>query len=94
VLSVYSSEIYSTRIRSHGSGLAAGASKAGGVLIIGFVTLGVTAPSISATTLIGAIPMAISAVGILFFAAETRDRPLETLHCADKPLTERKCATS
>jgi MFS transporter, putative metabolite:H+ symporter len=79
VLSVYSSEIYPTRIRSHGGGLAAGASKAGGVLIIGIVTLGVTAPSISATTLIGAIPMAVSSVGILFFAVETRNRPLEDI---------------
>jgi hypothetical protein len=34
VLSVYSSEIYPTRIRSHGSGLAAGASKPGGVGVL------------------------------------------------------------
>ena len=33
VLSVYSAEIYPTRIRSQGTGLAAGASKAGGVMI-------------------------------------------------------------
>src|SRR5262249_33561615 len=37
VLSVYSAEIYPTRIRSRGTGLAAGASKAGGVMIIALV---------------------------------------------------------
>ena len=79
VLSVYSSEIYPTRIRSHGSGLAAGASKAGGVLIIALVALGVTAPSLSETTLIGAMPMAVAALGILFFGIETRNRPLEDI---------------
>ena len=53
VLAVYSSEIYPTRIRSRGTGLAAGASKAGGVMIIALVVLGVAAPSIATTTLVG-----------------------------------------
>jgi len=79
VLSVYSSEIYPTPVRSHGSGLAAGASKAGGVLIIGLVALGVTAPSLAGTTLIGAIPMAVAALGILIFGIETSSRPLEDI---------------
>ena len=79
VLSVYSSEIYPTRIRSHGTGLAAGASKAGGVIIIGLVVLGVATPSIAGTTLIGAIPMAVAALGILFFGVETRNRRLEEI---------------
>src|SRR5260370_25411061 len=55
VLSVYSSEIYPTRIRSRGTGLAAGASKAGGVMIIALVTYGFAAPSLAGTTLVGAI---------------------------------------
>jgi MFS transporter, putative metabolite:H+ symporter len=79
VLSVYSSEIYPTRIRSHGSGLAAGASKAGGVMIIALVVLGVATPSLANTTLIGAIPMAIAALGILMFGVETRNRQLEAI---------------
>jgi MFS transporter, putative metabolite:H+ symporter len=79
VLSVYSSEIYPTRIRSHGSGLAAGASKAGGVMIIALVVLGVATPSLANTTLIGAIPMAIAALGILMFGVETRSRQLEAI---------------
>src|SRR5258708_10515774 len=77
VLSVYSSEIYPTRIRSRGSGLAAGASKAGGVIIIGLVVLGVATPSIAGTTLIGAIPMMLAALAILVVGVETRNRRLE-----------------
>jgi putative MFS transporter len=79
VLSVYSAEIYPTRIRSRGTGLAAGASKAGGVMIIALVALGVAAPSLAATTLVGAIPMALAAVAILFFGVETRNRRLEQI---------------
>jgi MFS transporter, putative metabolite:H+ symporter len=83
VLSVYASEIYPTRIRSHGSGLAAGASKAGGVLIIGLVVTGIATPSIAGTTLIGAIPMAVAALGILCFGVETRGRQLENITAAE-----------
>jgi putative MFS transporter len=79
VLSVYSSEIYPTRIRSRGTGLAAGASKAGGVLLISLVVFGVAAPSIASTTLIGGIPMALAAIAIVFFGVETRKRSLEDI---------------
>src|SRR5260221_3636191 len=79
VLSVYSAEIYPTRIRSRGTGLAAGASKAGGGMIIALVALGVAAPSLAATTLVGAIPMALAALAILFFGVETRNRRLEQI---------------
>jgi putative MFS transporter len=79
VLSVYSSEIYPTRIRSHGGGLAAGASKAGGVMIIALVVFGVATPSLTSTALIGAIPMALAALGMLCFGVETRNRRLEEI---------------
>jgi putative MFS transporter len=79
VLSVYSSEIYPTRIRSRGTGLAAGASKAGGVVIIALVALGVAAPSLAGTTLVGGIPMALAAIAILLFGFETRNRRLEQI---------------
>jgi putative MFS transporter len=79
VLSAYSSEIYPTRVRSHGSGLAAGASKAGGVLIIVLVLLGVATPSVTGTALIGAIPMALAGFGLLLFGVETRNRRLEEI---------------
>jgi putative MFS transporter len=79
LLTVYSSEIYPTHVRSHGTGLAAGASKAGGVLMIGLVAFGIAAPSIATTTLIGGIPMALAALGILFFGVETHKRRLEDI---------------
>ncbi len=79
VLSVYSSEIYPTRVRSRGTGLAAGASKAGGVMIIALVTYGFAAPSLAGTTLVGAIPMALAALAILLFGVETRNRRLEQI---------------
>jgi putative MFS transporter len=79
VLAVYSSEIYPTRIRSRGTGLAAGASKAGGVMIIALVVLGVAAPSIATTTLVGGIPMALAAIAMIVFGVETRKRSLEEI---------------
>ena len=79
VLSVYSSEIYPTRIRSRGTGFAAGASKAGGVAMIALVVFGIAAPSITTVALIGAIPMTLAVVLVLFFGIETRKRRLEEI---------------
>lgn len=79
VLSVYSSEIYPTRVRSRGTGFAAGASKAGGVLVIALVAFGVAAPSIANIALLGAIPMALAVIAILLFGVETRKRTLEEI---------------
>jgi putative MFS transporter len=79
VLSVYSSEIYPTRIRSRGTGLAAGASKAGGVLIIALVAFGVTTPSLATVALIGAIPMTLAVLALAVFGIETRKRRLEEI---------------
>jgi putative MFS transporter len=55
VLAAYSSELYPTRVRSHGTGLAAGASKAGGVVIIALVVASLAAPSITVTALLGSV---------------------------------------
>lgn len=79
VLGAYSAEVYPTRVRSRGTGLAAGASKAAGVLIIAIVVVAVAPPTIAATALIGAIPMALAAVAILVFGVETRRRALEEI---------------
>lgn len=79
VLSVYSAEIYPTRIRSRGTGFAAGASKAGGVAIIALVVLGIAAPSIATVALIGAIPMTLAVVLVAVFGVETRQRRLEDI---------------
>lgn len=83
VLSVYSAEIYPTRVRSRGTGFAAGASKAGGVLIIALVAFGIAPPSMATVALIGAVPMALAVLAVTFFGVETRKRRLEEI-TADK----------
>ena len=79
VLSVYSSEIYPTRIRSMGTGFAAGVSKFGGVAIIALVLSGIAAPSISTVALIGAIPMTLAVIAMACFGVETCKRRLEEI---------------
>jgi putative MFS transporter len=79
VLSAYAAEIYPTSIRSRGSGVIAGFSKFGGVLVIALVVVAVAPPSIAATALIGAIPLILAALAIGFFGVETRKRQLEEI---------------
>jgi putative MFS transporter len=79
VLSAYSTEIFPTRLRSRGTGLASGISKAGGVLIIALVAIAVAPPSIADTALIGALPMALAAGAVAIFGPETRKRHLEEI---------------
>jgi MFS transporter, putative metabolite:H+ symporter len=79
VLSAYTAEIFPTRLRSRGGGLAAGFSKAGGVLIIALVAIAVAPPSIAGTALIGAVPMALAAIAVALFGTETRRRQLEEI---------------
>jgi putative MFS transporter len=79
VLSVYSAEIYPTRVRSRGTGLAAGASKAGGVLIIALVALGIAAPSIAGVALIAAVPLTAALFATAVYGIETRKRGLEEI---------------
>lgn len=78
-LSAYSAEIFPTSLRSRGTGLAAGFSKAGGVLIIALVAMAVAPPSIAGTALIGAVPMVLAALGVGIFGTETRNRRLEEI---------------
>ena len=79
VLIAYASETFPTRVRSRGTGLAAGASKLGGVAIIALVVAGTTPPSIARTALIGAVPLALGAVAMAFAGVETRRRQLEDI---------------
>lgn len=79
VLSSYSSEIYPTRVRARGTGLAAAASKAGGVVIIALVVLAVAPPSLAGTALLGAVPMVAAALMVMVFGVETRKRRLEDI---------------
>ncbi len=81
VLSAYAAEVYPTRIRSRGSGLAAGMTKAGGVLVLAMIVAAVAAPSLRATAAIGAVPMAVATVAAVAVAVETRRRRLEDITC-------------
>lgn len=79
LLSAYAAEIYPTGIRSRGSGVIAGFSKFGGVLVIALVVFAIAPPSITATALIGAIPLVFAAIAIIFYGVETRKRQLEEI---------------
>jgi len=87
VLSVYAAEIYPTRVRSRGSGFAAGASKAGGVAIIALVAFGIAAPSIATVALIGAVPMALAVLLVSLRGVETRQRRLEEITAEELKLS-------
>lgn len=79
VLSAYGAEVYPTRIRSRGSGLAAGMTKAGGVLILAMVAAAVAVPSLRVTSALGAIPLVPATVLAVVVAIETRRRRLEDI---------------
>ncbi|MCP2336100.1 MFS transporter [Actinomadura rupiterrae] len=83
VLSAYGAEVYPTRIRSRGSGLAAGMTKAGGVLVIAMVVSAVAVPSVRTTALLGAVPLALAVVLAIAVAIETRHRRLEDITGAE-----------
>jgi putative MFS transporter len=83
LLGAYSSEIYPTAVRGRGSGLAAGASKFGGVLILALVAAALAAPSIATTALIGAVPLLLAVLAFAVFGVETRGRRLEDI--SDRP---------
>lgn len=89
VLTAYSAEVYPTRVRSRGSGVTAGLTKAGGVLVIALVVAAAATPSIRTTALLGAIPMGLAAVAGLFVLVETRGRRLEEI---TEKLTEGRAA--
>ena len=79
IITVYASEVYPTRIRSRGTGLAAGVTKAGGVLIIAMVVAATTTPSIALTAVIGAIPLLLGMAVFAWTGRETRSRRLEEI---------------
>jgi putative MFS transporter len=82
VVTGYAAEVYPTRVRSRGTGLAAGMTKAGGVLILALVVASTNVPSIADTALIGAIPMLLAAVVFMVAGPETKQRSLEDIGAA------------
>ncbi|HEY0808038.1 MAG TPA: MFS transporter, partial [Pseudonocardiaceae bacterium] len=83
VIVAYGSEIYPTRIRSRGTGLIAGMTKAGGVLVLAIVLAATPTPSLAVTALIGALPLLIAVVVFLRAAPDTRQRTLEEITHAE-----------
>jgi MFS transporter, putative metabolite:H+ symporter len=79
VLSAYAVEIYPTRIRSRGSGMSAGATKFGGVLILLLAAAAVAAPSVAFTALFALIPMVLAVAAIMIFGPETKRKSLEVI---------------
>ncbi len=79
VLLAYASESFPTRVRSRGAGLAAGASKLGGVGVIALVVAGTAPPSIASTALLGAVPLLLAALAMAVYGVETHRRRLEDI---------------
>lgn len=79
VVAGYAAEVYPTLVRSRGTGLAAGMTKAGGVLILALTVAAATVPSIATTALIGAVPLLLAALVFLWVGPETRQRRLEEI---------------
>ena len=75
----YASEVYPTRIRSRGTGLASAATRFGGLLIISRVLAAIAAPSISITALLGALPLTLAVLAIVVFGVETKKKQLESI---------------
>ena len=79
VLAPYSAEVYPTRLRARGAGVAAGASKLGGVAALGMAVAGVAPPGLRGAGALTAGAMAIAAVAVAAFGVETRRRRLEEI---------------
>lgn len=90
VVAGYAAEVYPTLVRSRGTGLAAGMTKAGGVLILSLTVAAASVPSIVTTAVIGAVPLLLAAVVFLWIGPETKARALEDI--SDELFHERKPA--
>lgn len=82
-VTAYAAEIYPTRVRSRGTGLAAGMTKAGGVAVLALAVAAATTPSITVTAILGVVPL-LAGIGVLGrFGPETRRRRLEDIARAE-----------
>lgn len=79
VLAAYTAEIYPTVIRARGSGLSAGATKAGGVVILAVAAAAVAVPSVRLTAAVGAVPMVLAIIAVIIFGPESRSKQLEEI---------------
>ncbi len=79
VLTPYSSEVYPTRVRARGTGLAAACARGGGLLGVGVVVTGLAPPSLAGAAALGAVPTALAALAVARYGVETRRRRLEEI---------------
>jgi putative MFS transporter len=79
VLAAYTAEIYPTVVRARGSGLSAGSTKFGGMVILLLVVVAVAAPSVRLTALYAAIPLAAAIIVLMIFGPETKAKQLERI---------------
>jgi putative MFS transporter len=79
MITLYGSEVYPTRIRARGTGLAGMCARAGGLLGVGVVVVGIAPPSLRGAALLGALPVALAALAVARFGIETRRRGLEEI---------------
>ena len=78
-LAPYASEVYPTAIRGAGSGVAAGATKLGGVVALGMSVMAWSPPGIAGAAVLAAVPAALAAALLLLVGVETRGRSLEEI---------------
>jgi putative MFS transporter len=84
-LTPYSSEVYPTRIRARGTGLAGMSARAGGLLGVGVVVAGVAPPSLTGAALLGIVPVTLAALAVGRYGVETQRRRLEEIGTAALP---------
>jgi len=78
MLSPYAAEVYPTDFRGSGSGLAAAASKVGGMVgppVVGALLTG--GGGLFLPAVVTAVPIAVAAIVLMFIGEETRERGLE-----------------
>jgi MFS transporter, putative metabolite:H+ symporter len=82
-LTPYSAEVYPTRIRARGTGLAGMCARAGGLLGVSVVAAGIAPPSLTGAALLGAVPVTLATVAVGRYGVETRRRRLEEITAAE-----------
>ena len=74
----YAAELAHTGHRGRVTGLVAGATKFGGLAVVGWSTLGMAAPTITATAVVGVVPLVVALVAFArVVALDPRDVPLD-----------------
>jgi putative MFS transporter len=84
MLSPYSVELYPTKLRATGGGVAASSSKAGGIIgpsLVAFILTGF--PGFAVPALLVAVPLVLAAAVLWFNGRETSGRRLEEIHDGD-----------